>query len=413
MKSTVIIGGGAAGLIACGFASENSDKVYLIEKNKKLGKKLRITGKGRCNITNSADIEDFFGNIPTNPRFLYSALYSFTNEDIVKLLERLGVKTKTERGGRVFPVSDNAHDVADALSRFALKKNVELVCDSAKSLIMDERRVVGAVTAGGKKLFGKVILATGGKSYPVTGSTGDGYKLAQAAGHSIKPLVPSLIPIETKEKLNLSGLSLKNVTLSLYNSKGKEVYSELGEMLFTHFGISGPLVLSASAHMKGFAQKEYFIKLDLKPALSDEKLDARILRDFEDEKNKDIINGLDKLLPKALIPVVIEKSGIDMRKKINAVTRQERRALADTIKGFSLTPTAFRPIDEAIITSGGVNVREINPSTMQSKLAEGLYFAGEIIDVDAYTGGYNLQIAWSTGYLAGVSVYNGESDLNE
>ena len=380
MKSTVIIGGGAAGLIACGFAAENSDKVYLIEKNKKLGKKLRITGKGRCNITNSADIEDFFGNIPTNPRFLYSALYSFTNEDIVKLLEKLGVKTKTERGGRVFPVSDNAHDVADALSRFALKKNVELVCDSAKSLIMDERRVVGAVTAGGRKLFGKVILATGGKSYPVTGSTGDGYKLAQAAGHSIKPLVPSLIPIETKEKLNLSGLSLKNVTLSLYNSKGKEVYS---------------------------------IKLDLKPALSDEKLDARILRDFEDEKNKDIINGLDKLLPKALIPVVIEKSGIDMRKKINAVTRQERRALADTIKGFSLTPTAFRPIDEAIITSGGVNVREINPSTMQSKLAEGLYFAGEIIDVDAYTGGYNLQIAWSTGYLAGVSVYNGESDLNE
>ncbi len=410
MKSTVIIGGGAAGLVACGFAAEHSDKVYIIEKNNKLGKKLRITGKGRCNITNSAEIEDFFANIPTNPRFLYSALYSFTNTDIINLLQTLGVKTKTERGGRVFPVSDNAHDVADALSRFALKKNVELICDTASKLLIKNGSVVGVKTKSGREFFGKVILSSGGASYPVTGSNGEGYKLAESAGHTIKMPTPSLIPVETKEKLELSGLSLKNVTLTLLNAKGKPIYSELGEMLFTHFGISGPLVLSASAHMKDFPKKEYLLKLDLKPALSIEKLDARILRDFEEEKNKDIINGLDKLLPKALIPVIIERSGINERKKINAITKEERRTLAENIKGFTLTPSAFRPIEEAIITSGGINVREINPSTMESKISPGLFFAGEIIDVDAYTGGYNLQIAWSTGYLAGSSVYDEGND---
>lgn len=405
MKTTVVIGAGAAGLIACGYAAERSDKVYLIEKNNKNGKKLRITGKGRCNITNSADIEDFFQNIPTNPRFLYSALYSFTNFDIIGLLEKYGVKTKVERGGRVFPVSDNAHDVADALSKFALAKNVKLIHGEAQHLITENGEVKGVKLRGGREYFGKVILATGGASYPVTGSTGDGYKMACEVGHTLKKPMPSLIPIETAEKLSLSGLSLKNVALSLYDKKNKLVYSELGEMLFTHFGVSGPLVLSASAHMKGFPEKTYAMKLDLKPALSIEKLDLRLLRDFEEEKNKDIINGLDKLLPKALIPVIINCSGIDSRKKINAITKEERRRLAECIKSFTLTPTAFRPIEEAIITSGGINVREINPSTMESKIVNGLYFAGEIIDVDAYTGGYNLQIAWSTGYLAGTNVY--------
>ncbi|MBP3362067.1 MAG: NAD(P)/FAD-dependent oxidoreductase [Clostridia bacterium] len=409
-SNIIVIGGGAAGLIACAFAARHCRQVILVEKNKILGKKLRITGKGRCNITNAAEIDEFFKNIPTNPKFLYSALYSFTNDDIIDLLKRLGVETKTERGGRIFPVSDNAGDVADALSGFALKKNVKLIHDEAAGLLKSNGRVDGVILKNGRKLYGKVILAAGGTSYPLTGSDGSGFRIAAEAGHTITQLKPSLIPVITSEKwaCALAGLSLKNVVLSVYKAgeggtskKKKCIFSELGEMLFTHYGVSGPLVLSASAHMRG--DLEYVMTIDLKPGLSIEKLNARILRDFEDELNKDVLNGLDKLLPKALIPIVLKLSGIDERKKIHSITKEERMRLSEVIKGLTLTPIGFRPISEAIVTSGGVCVNEINPSTMESKLLKGLYFAGEIIDVDAYTGGFNLQIAWSTGYLAGMN----------
>lgn len=409
-RNIIVIGGGAAGLIACAFAAEHCKKVILVEKNKMLGKKLRITGKGRCNITNAADIEDFFKNIPTNPKFLYSALYSFTNDDIVNLLNGLGVETKTERGGRIFPVSDNAGDVVNALSGFALKKNVQLVHDEAVRLLKSDESVDGVMLKSGRKLYGKVILAAGGASYPLTGSDGSGFRIAAEAGHSITTLKPSLIPVITSEKWSreLAGLSLKNVVLSVYKSgddkaakKKKCIFSELGEMLFTHFGVSGPLVLSASAHMH--EETSYIMKIDLKPGLSLEKLNIRILRDFEEELNKDVLNGLDKLLPKALIPIVLKLSCIDERKKIHSITKEERTRLSEVIKGLAITPVGFRPISEAIVTSGGVCVNEINPSTMESKLLKNLFFAGEIIDVDAYTGGFNLQIAWSTGYLAGMN----------
>ena len=409
-SNIIVIGGGAAGLIACAFAARHCRQVILVEKNKILGKKLRITGKGRCNITNAAEIDEFFKNIPTNPKFLYSALYSFTNDDIIDLLKRLGVETKTERGGRIFPVSDNAGDVADALSGFALKKNVKLIHDEAAGLLKSNGRVDGVILKNGRKRYGKVILAAGGTSYPLTGSDGSGFRIAAEAGHTITQLKPSLIPVITSEKwaCALAGLSLKNVVLSVYKAgeggtskKKKCIFSELGEMLFTHYGVSGPLVLSASAHMRG--DLEYVMTIDLKPGLSIEKLNARILRDFEDELNKDVLNGLDKLLPKALIPIVLKLSGIDERKKIHSITKEERMRLSEVIKGLTLTPIGFRPISEAIVTSGGVCVNEINPSTMESKLLKGLYFAGEIIDVDAYTGGFNLQIAWSTGYLAGMN----------
>ncbi len=401
----IVVGGGAAGVIACGFAAKTAEKVYLIEKNKLLGRKLRITGKGRCNVTNAADIEDFFKSVPRNPKFLYSAFYSFTNHDIARLLEKSGVALKTERGGRVFPVSDNAHDVANVLAKFALAENVELVSEKAVSLIVLDNKLVGIKTESGRKIAGKVIIATGGASYPITGSTGDGYVFARSCGHTVTELRPSLIPIITEEKWvrELAGLSLNNVSLTVFDEKGREIFSELGEMLFTHFGISGPLVLSSSAHMRDLGKRKYKISIDLKPALSLEKLDARILRDFGDELNKDLINGLDKLLPKALIPVMVRYAGLDERKKINSVTKEERSHLAQALKSLQLTPHSFRPIDEAIITSGGVSVKEINPSTMESKKIANLYFAGEVIDCDAYTGGYNLQIAWSTGYLAGIS----------
>jgi len=402
-NNVIVIGGGAAGLIACGYAAENAERVYLIEKNNRLGKKLRITGKGRCNITNSAEIEDFFANVPTNPKFLYSAFYEFTNSDIINLLKKYGVETKVERGGRVFPVSDKAGDVVDALTKFALKKNVTLITDEVTEIEISDGIAVGVKTKSGKKLNGKVIVATGGASYPLTGSDGGGYRLAEKAGHTVTELIPSLIPVITEEKWTggLTGLSLKNVTLTVKNQKNKIVFEELGEMLFTHYGVSGPLVLSASAHMKNLGKNKYTMYIDMKPGLTTEKLDSRLIRDFETEKNKDIINGLDSLLPKALIPVVISLSGIDERKKINSLTREERQNLVSTVKGLKLTVDGFRPIEEAIITSGGVRVKEINPSTMESKLVKNLYFAGEIIDVDAYTGGFNLQIAWSTGYLAG------------
>ena len=400
----IIVGGGAAGMLAGIYAAESSKKVILIEKNKMLGRKLRITGKGRCNITNSADISDFFKSIPVNSKFLYSALYSYTNDDIVSLLEAEGVKTKEERGGRIFPISDNAHQVADALERLLRKKGASIVRDEVTEILCHEECVQGVKTKLGKIYKGKVILATGGVSYPLTGSDGKGHEMSASLGHTVTKLKGSLVPVVSEEKWvhSLAGLSLKNVNVTVKKGS-KTVFSDIGEMLFTHFGLSGPLILSASSHMRDVEKGDYKIYIDLKPALDEKKLDSRILRDFEEELNRDLINGLDKLLPKTLIPVVIENSGLDGRKKINSITKAERQSLVNTIKGLALSPTAFRPVKEAIITSGGIKVSEINPSTMESKLIKGLYFAGEIIDVDAYTGGYNLQIAWSTGYLAGVN----------
>ena len=406
INKVIVVGGGPAGMIACGTLAEKIPEVILIEKNKFLGKKLRITGKGRCNITNSADIEDFINNVPTNPRFLYSAFYSFTNDDIVSLLNSLGVKTKIERGGRIFPVSDSAKEVADALKKYALKKNVRLINAEALKILTDENRAVGVKTDRGEFRADAVVMATGGKSYPLTGSDGKGMLMCREAGHTIITPKPSLIPIVTNEAWvsDLMGLALKNIEISVYNKKNKKIYSDFGEMLFTHFGISGPLVLSASAHMKNLEKEAYTITIDLKPALDEEKLDKRICRDFEEFKNKHLINALDELLPKALIPVVISLSGIPPHKEVNSVTREERHSLIKIIKALTLTVKGFRPIEEAIVTSGGINVKEIDSSTMESKIVKNLYFAGEMIDVDAYTGGFNLQIAYSTGYLAALGI---------
>lgn len=408
MNVVIVVGAGAAGLIACGTAAKNADKVILIERNDAVGRKLRITGKGRCNITNAADLEDIIAAYPTNGKFMYSALYTFTNDDIVRLIEENGVKTKVERGGRVFPVSDKAADVVNALKRYAIQDNVELIHSRVKALIIENGAVKGVKTSSGSIFGDRVIVCCGGKSYPATGSTGDGYILAKQAGHTIVEPKPSLVPIITEEKWvkELMGLSLKNVAITAFNAKNKKVYTDFGEMLFTHFGISGPIVLSMSAHLK--QSEQYRIEIDLKPALSIEQLDARLVRDFEKYSKKHIANSLDDLLPKALIPVAIKLSGLDEHRQTSSVTREERAKLAHLLKHLPLTYKSFRPIDEAIITSGGVKVSEINPSDMQSKLVNGLYFAGEIIDVDGYTGGYNLQEAWSTGYLAGMSASKGE-----
>ena len=399
-KTVAVIGGGPAGMIAAGRLKNRVDKVILIEKNPMLGKKLRITGKGRCNITNVADIEDIMANIPTNSRFLYSALYSFTNDDVIELMHSLGVPTKVERGGRVFPESDSARDVAEALKRYALGKNVILLKENATGIIVKDGKVAG-VKCGDKEIpADSVIVATGGVSYPLTGSTGDGYRFAENMGHTVVAPKPSLVPLETKEKwvADVMGLALKNVELTLWSGE-KKIYTDFGEMLFTHFGVSGPIVLSASCHLK--KAKDVKITIDLKPALSEEQLDKRILRDFEAAGKKHLQNSLDELLPRALIPVIIKEAGLDGHKEVCSITKEERRKLLIAMKKLTLTVTGTRPVAEAIITSGGVKVSEINPSTMESKLVPGLYFAGEVIDVDAYTGGFNLQIAFSTGYLAG------------
>ena len=401
-KCIVIIGGGAAGLLAASRARLRADKVIVIERNDRCARKVRITGKGRCNVTNIADIDEILDNIPTNKRFMYSALNAFTNYDVMAMLEDYNVPTKVERGGRVFPKSDRAKDVAEALVRAAAGDNVRFVKDTATEIITENSRAVGVMC--GKKKFScsSVILATGGKSYPLTGSDGSGYKLAARLGHTVIPPKPSLIPLVTEEKWvrDLMGLSLKNVSLDIY-SEGKRVFSDFGEMLFTHFGISGPIVLSASAHIRDIGEKKYTAKIDLKPALDERQLDSRILRDFEAAGKKHLINAMDKLLPKALIPVIINLSGVSPHKEVSSVTKKERSALCGLIKSLELNIIGTRPIEEAIITAGGIKCSEINPSTMESKLIDGLYFAGEIIDVDAYTGGFNLQIAFSTGYLAG------------
>lgn len=399
-NKVVVIGGGPAGMIACGRLSDRGKKAVLIEKNGFLGKKLRITGKGRCNITNMADVEEMMENIPTNSRFLYSALYSFTNYDIIELLKSLGVPTKVERGGRVFPESDSAKDVADALKRYALSGDTKLVKESVTDIIIKDGKVCGVKTQRGVIDADSVIIATGGVSYPLTGSTGDGYRFAKSAGHTIVAPKASLVPLETREKwtAELMGLSLKNVELTLFDGD-KKLYTDFGEMLFTHFGVSGPIVLSASCHLKN--AKNPRLSIDLKPALDFVQLDKRILRDLNEAGKKHLQNSLDALLPKALIPVIIKIVGLELHKEACNITKEERQALARTLKALPLTVTKKRPVEEAIITSGGVKVSEINPSTMESKLVKGLYFAGEVIDVDAYTGGFNLQIAYSTGYLAG------------
>lgn len=405
IKKIIVVGAGAAGLMAAGTAAACGAEVTLIEKNSINGKKLRITGKGRCNITNAADMSEFIKNTPTNGRFLYSAFSRFTNTDLLELLSSLGLETKVERGGRVFPASDRAKDVVTALERYALVKNTRLVNARVLDIIIKDGRAAGVKTTSGDIYADAVIIATGGKSYPLTGSTGDGYKIAQRAGHTVTELKPSLIPIVTEEKWvkQVMGLSLKNVKLTVYNSKNKAVYSDFGEMLFTHFGISGPIVLSASAHLRRMDKERYTIKIDLKPALDFGQLDKRIMRDFEKFSRKHFINSLDELLPKALIPVIIDISGIKPHTEVNAITREQRHTLVSVLKELPLTVKGFRPIEEAIITSGGIRVNEISPSDMESKIVSGLYFAGEIIDTDAYTGGFNLQIAFSTGYLAAVS----------
>lgn len=410
--TVIVIGAGAAGLIAAGTAAKHTEQVILIEKNDIIGKKLLITGKGRCNITNAADIEDMIQMYPVNGKFLYSALYSFTNDDIVSLIESFGVKTKVERGGRVFPVSDKSKDVVYALKKYALKSNVKLIHSAVREILAENGEICGVKTDNGIINGDRVIVCTGGASYHNTGSTGDGYKFAKQTGHCVTELKPSLVPIVTEEKwvTECMGLSLKNVAVSAYDEKGRRVYEDFGEMLFTHFGISGPIVLSMSAHLKN--TKKYKIKIDLKPALTYEQLDARLLRDFEKFSKKHLINSLDELLPKALIPIVIKLSGIEAHKQVCGITKEERRHLGECLKGLTLTFESFRPIDEAIVTSGGVSVKELNPSTMESKKVKGLYFAGEVIDVDGYTGGYNLQAAFSTGYLAGRSAAEREENVN-
>ena len=475
MRTTAVIGGGAAGLIAAGRLAERGSRVLLIEKNPMLGKKLRITGKGRCNITNDCEIEDILAHVVHNARFLYSALYRFSNRDLVALLERYGVRTKVERGGRVFPVSDQARDVAEALRRYALQKNVTVLKKTASGLILEGGRVCGVrFSDGGSVRADSVIVATGGLSYPLTGSTGDGYRFARQAGHSIVQPRASLVGLKTREAWvrELMGLSLRNVGIRLLDSSGRLCYEDFGEMLFTHFGVSGPIVLSASAHVElggrgvqrggaraagraqaraaqdegsacldgaapaasvrkgkpqkrsiqaadtgtcaandsnrceqrggdGAGQFDYTLLIDLKPALDHRQLDARVQRDFLEAANRQFRHALDRLLPKRLIGVVVALSGIKPDQVVNQISREQRQSLVQLLKALPVTVRGKCTIDEAIVTAGGVCVREVDPSTMQSRLAEGLYFAGEVLDVDAYTGGYNLQIAFSTGYLAG------------
>ena len=411
-----IIGGGPAGMLSAITAKEKGHDVIILEKNNQLGKKLLITGKGRCNITSSLNIDEFIKNIPGNGKFLYSAFKRYTNDDIINFLKKEGLNVKEERGNRVFPVTDKSLDVLKCFTKKIkeLGINVKYNENVQEIIINQNNEIQGVKTQNGVIKADKVILATGGKSYPLTGSTGDGYILAKKLGHTVTKIKPSLVPLEIYEKnicKQLQGLSLKNVKIRLEDeSKNKNIYEDFGEMLFTHFGVSGPIILSSSAHLVRYKEIENLLKeqkikliIDLKPALTEEKLNERILSDFSEEKNKEYKNSLNKLLPQKLIPVILEKSGIKYNKKVNEITKEERLKIVKLLKNFELKIQNFRPIDEAIITSGGINIKEINPKTMQSKIISGLYFAGEIIDVDGYTGGFNLQIAYSTGYTAGIS----------
>ena len=411
MKQVIVVGGGAAGMMAAIISARNGHRVTLLEQNEKLGKKLFITGKGRCNITNASDMDVLFSNVVTNKKFLYSAFYQFDNYQTIAFFEELGLKTKIERGERVFPKSDKSSDVIAALQKELKKLEVKVLLYTKVEEILEENGHTNGVIVrkdGENKIFKAyaVIVATGGISYPSTGSTGDGYRLAKDMGHQVTKLYPALVPFEIEDTFvkGLQGLSLKNVGLTLFAGK-KKIYDGFGEMLFTHFGISGPLVLSASSYVSGYIQKQPMeVEIDLKPALTEEQLHARILRDFEEIHNKQFKNGLDKLLPQKLIPVIVELSGIQKNKSINSVTKEERNRLVNLLKHFRMVVKDLRGYNEAIITKGGISVKDINPQTMESKIINGLYFVGEVLDLDALTGGYNLQIAWSTGYLAGISI---------
>ena len=412
--NVIVIGGGPAGILSAIKSAKEGNRVTIFEKNDKCGKKLLITGKGRCNITSSIEIEDFIKNIPGNGKFLYSAFQNFSNQDIIKMLENEGVKTKVERGNRVFPVSDKSIDVLNALLNILKKLNVKIVYNTEiTDILVNENKVTGVITNTKEKIKAdKVILATGGRSYPATGSTGDGYKMAKKLGHTVTEIRPSLVPLtihEEKMCQKLQGLSLRNVKITIRHNK-KIIYEDFGEMIFTHFGVSGPIILSASTILLRYKNikellknKEIELLIDFKPALNKEKLDLRIRRDFEEFKNKQFKNSLNQLLPQKLIPVIIEKSEIDEDKKVNEITKEERQKLVNLLKEFKLTIKDFKEIEYAIVTAGGINIKEINPKTMESKIIKGLYFAGEIIDVDGYTGGFNLQIAYSTGYTAGMN----------
>ncbi|MBR2944665.1 MAG: NAD(P)/FAD-dependent oxidoreductase [Clostridia bacterium] len=402
-RTVAIIGGGPAGMMGAIYASINGASVTLFEKNDRLGKKLAITGKGRCNVTNDCENSEFLKNVISNPKFLYASISNFTTSDTKDFFENAGVPLKTERGRRVFPVSDKAIDIVNALKKALSDYGVTIKNEKAVKILTENGKVTGLKTSRGEYTFDAVIVATGGASYTGTGSDGDGFRFAKELGHEIMPLVPSLVPLETTEDVSeIMGVSLKNVVLKIKNNEtGKIVFEELGEMLFTHFGISGPLTLSASCHMKNMARGKYSAIIDFKPALDRQTLDNRVLSDFSKQLNKDFQNSLGGLLPSKIIPFMIKRSGIDPTSKVNSITKEERACLVDTLKALTLEIYGFRPLNEAIVTQGGVKTNEINPSTMESKIVKGLYFAGEVIDVDAYTGGYNLQIAFSTGALAG------------
>ena len=430
MSKVIVIGGGPAGMFAAYFAAKNGHKVTLLEQNEKLGKKLYITGKGRCNITNASDMEDLFANVCSNEKFLYSAFYSYTNDQVVDFFESYGLRTKVERGNRVFPVSDHSSDVIATLTRALKEVGVEVRLhtkvtklltevyhdENGETVVADKKagtikqEIKGVVLQDGASMKADaVVLATGGISYPSTGATGDGYRFVEGLQHKIVEPSPSLVPFEVQESWvpEMQGLALKNVAITI-EREGKKLYTDFGEMLFTHFGVSGPMILSASAsikpaYFKDFAH-ELTLKIDLKPALDREQLDKRILKDFEEAKNKQYKNSIQKLLPSKMIPIIIKLSGIDPDKQVNEITKEERAKLVDLLKGLPMTIIGLRGWNEAIITKGGVSVKQVNPSTMESKLVRGLYFAGELLDLDAMTGGYNLQIAWSTGYLAGTSI---------
>lgn len=416
MSKVIVIGGGPAGVIAACTAAKNGHQVTLIERNKRIGRKLMITGKGRCNVTNyCTEVQELIDMIPVNGRFLYSAFSSFMTYDTMSLFEELGVPLKVERGNRVFPVSDKSVDIVDALDRYLRQCRVKVVTSRVTDIVTapDGTGVSGVTTEDGTSLAcDAVVLATGGLSYPSTGSTGDGYGIAERLGHTVTELSPSLVPMECDDTCcrEMQGLALKNIEIRIVENDGsgsgahRAIYTDFGEMLFTHFGVSGPVILSASSHIRDIDAGKYSLHIDLKPALTIEQLDARIQRDFMKASNKDFQNALGGLLPSKLIPVIIRRSGIDPQKKVNQITKAERVYLVSLLKSFVIDISGFRPISEAIITSGGIEIKEINPKTMESKLVPGLYFAGEIIDTDAYTGGFNLQIAFSTGYLAGNSI---------
>lgn len=404
MSKILIAGGGAAGMFAAVFAAQKGHEVHVYEKNEKLGKKLFITGKGRCNVTNAADMEELFDAVVSNPKFLYSSFYGCTNQDVIQFFENRGVKLKTERGNRVFPVSDHSSDIIQALEREMKKLGVSIHLNSGiKSVKVKENKFSSFILKNGQEVTGDAcLIATGGFSYQTTGSTGDGYRFAKEMGHKVTELTPALVPLSVKEGYvkELQGLSLRNISITVKDGK-KNLYHEFGEMMFTHYGVTGPVVLSASSVIgKRLAKKELTLSIDLKPALSVEQLDQRVLRDFEENKNRHFKNAVTKLFPSKLIPVMIELSGIDPDKPVNEISRAEREGFVHLIKNLGMTVTGLRDFNEAIITKGGVSTKEVNPSTMESKLVEGVYFAGEVLDLDALTGGFNLQIAWSTAYIA-------------